>query len=79
MKAFRVSILDKKIARTGGCMISFAHSARRLVCFRGVMAVPFFSGEKLQALCLATLALADEAQELDGYTGGETSKRFIPL
>ncbi len=36
-----------------------------------------FARGETQALCLATLAPSDEAQELDGYTGGEISKRFI--
>jgi polyribonucleotide nucleotidyltransferase len=36
-----------------------------------------FQRGETQAVCLATLAPADEAQDLDGYTGGETSKRFI--
>ncbi|PTY01994.1 polyribonucleotide nucleotidyltransferase [Verrucomicrobia bacterium LW23] len=36
-----------------------------------------FSRGETQALCTATLASTEEAQELDGYTGGDTSKRFI--
>ena len=36
-----------------------------------------FQRGETQAVALATLAPADEAQELDGYTGGETAKRFI--
>jgi polyribonucleotide nucleotidyltransferase len=36
-----------------------------------------FSRGETQALALATLATTGEAQELDGYTGGVTSKRFI--
>lgn len=36
-----------------------------------------FARGETQALCLATLAPLDEAQVLDGYTGGEESKRFI--
>ena len=36
-----------------------------------------FSRGETQALCLATLAPSDEAQDLDGYTGGEITKRFI--
>jgi len=30
-----------------------------------------------QAIALATLASAEEAQTVDAYTGGEQSKRFI--
>lgn len=36
-----------------------------------------FSRGETQAVCLATLASADEAQMLDAYTGGADSKRFI--
>ena len=36
-----------------------------------------FQRGETQVLCLATLAPTDEAQNLDGYTGGETIKRFI--
>ena len=35
------------------------------------------SAAKPRRVCLATLGTGDEAQDLDGYTGGETSKRFI--
>jgi len=36
-----------------------------------------FARGETQAVCLATLASMSEAQELDGYTGGDASKRFI--
>lgn len=36
-----------------------------------------FSRGETQALCLATLAPIEEAQQLDGYTGGEDTKSFI--
>jgi polyribonucleotide nucleotidyltransferase len=36
-----------------------------------------FSRGETQALVIATLGPTDEAQNLDGYTGGETTKRFI--
>ncbi|MEM1058295.1 MAG: polyribonucleotide nucleotidyltransferase [Verrucomicrobiota bacterium] len=36
-----------------------------------------FARGETQTVCLATLAPTDEAQDLDGYTGGETTKRFI--
>ena len=36
-----------------------------------------FQRGETQALCLATLASSSEAQNLDAYTGGEQSKRFI--
>ncbi len=36
-----------------------------------------FARGETQAVCLATLASMSEAQELDGYTGGDLTKRFI--
>ena len=76
-KAFRISILDKKIRCDGrGYDEIRPLSAETGLLPRSHGSALFQRGET-QALCLATLAPADEAQELDGYTGGETSKRFI--
>ena len=76
-KAFRVSILDKKVRCDGrGFDQIRALSAEIGLLPRSHGSALFQRGET-QALCLATLAPTDEAQELDGYTGGETSKRFI--
>ena len=36
-----------------------------------------FSRGETQALCMATLASLSEAQEIDAYGGGETTKRFL--
>ena len=76
-KAFRVSILDKKIRCDGRSYEQIRPlSAETGLLPRSHGSALFQRGET-QAICLATLAPADEAQELDGYTGGETSKRFI--
>src|SRR5262245_45616830 len=76
-KAFRISILDKKIRCDGRSYEQIrALSAETGLLPRSHGSALFQRGET-QAICLATLAPADEAQELDGYTGGETSKRFI--
>jgi polyribonucleotide nucleotidyltransferase len=76
-KAFRVSLLDKKIRPDGrGYDDLRALGAETGLLPRSHGSALFQRGET-QAICLATLAPADEAQELDGYTGGETSKRFI--
>jgi polyribonucleotide nucleotidyltransferase len=76
-KAFRVSILDKKVRCDGRSYEQIrALSAETGLLPRSHGSALFQRGET-QAICLATLAPADEAQELDGYTGGETSKRFI--
>ena len=76
-KAFRISILDKKVRCDGRSY----EQIRSLTAETGLLprshGSALFQRGETQALCLATLAPADEAQELDGYTGGETSKRFI--
>ena len=76
-KAFRISILDKGVRCDGRDNNTIRHlSAETGLLPRSHGSALFQRGET-QALCLATLAPADEAQELDGYTGGETTKRFI--
>ncbi|MGC3988559.1 MAG: polyribonucleotide nucleotidyltransferase [Chthoniobacteraceae bacterium] len=76
-KAFRISILD----RQKRCDGRGYHDLRQLTAEVGLLprshGSSLFSRGETQAVALATLAPADEAQELDGYTGGETSKRFI--
>ena len=74
---FAISILDKKIRCDGRSYEQIRPlSAETGLLPRSHGSALFQRGET-QAICLATLAPADEAQELDGYTGGETSKRFI--
>lgn len=76
-KAFRISILDKGTRCDGRDTKTIrALSGETGLLPRSHGSALFQRGET-QALCLATLAPADEAQDLDGYTGGETSKRFI--
>src|ERR1700722_4082395 len=76
-KAFRVSILDKKTRCDGRGLDQIrALSAEVGLIPRSHGSALFQRGET-QAVALATLAPADEAQELDGYTGGDTVKRFI--
>ena len=76
-KAFRISILDKGVRCDGRDY----NTIRQLSAETGLLprshGSALFQRGETQALCLATLAPADEAQELDGYTGGETTKRFI--
>ena len=77
IKAFRTAILDKK-QRSDGRGVT---EIRPLVGEVGLLprshGSSLFSRGETQALCLATLAPSDEAQDLDGYTGGEITKRFI--
>jgi len=76
-KAFRISILDKGVRCDGRDSDTIrALSAETGLLPRSHGSALFQRGET-QALCLATLAPSDEAQDLDGYTGGDTTKRFI--
>jgi polyribonucleotide nucleotidyltransferase len=77
IKAFRTAILDKQ-KRSDGRDI---HQVRPLSGEVGLLprshGSSLFARGETQALCLATLAPSEEAQDLDGYTGGEIRKRFI--
>ena len=76
-KAFRVSILDKGVrcdGRDTGTIRALSAEVGLLPRSHGSA---LFQRGETQALCLTTLAPADEAQDLDGYTGGDTTKRFI--
>jgi polyribonucleotide nucleotidyltransferase len=76
-KAFRISILDK-LNRCDGRGID---QIRTLTGEAGVLprthGSAIFARGETQALAIATLAPADEAQEMDTYAGGPDSKRFI--
>jgi len=76
-KAFRVSILDKKKRCDGRDL----HQIRELTAEVGLLprahGSALFQRGETQAVALATLAPAEEAQMLDAYTGGDESKRFI--
>jgi polyribonucleotide nucleotidyltransferase len=76
-KAFRISILDKQ-SRCDGRGIDQLRvlSGEASVLPRTHGSAIFARGET-QALAIATLAPADEAQEMDTYAGGPDSKRFI--
>ncbi len=76
-KAFRISILDKQVRCDGRKLGELRQlSAETNLIPRSHGSALFQRGET-QALALATLAPVEEAQTLDGYTGGETTKRFI--
>ena len=76
-KAFRISILDRKQRCDGRGL----HDLRPLTAEVGMLprahGSALFARGETQAMALATLAPADEAQNLDNYTGGEATKRFI--
>ena len=76
-KAFRISILDnqKRCDGRGLDVIRDLHSEIDVI--PRVHGSALFARGETQALCLATLAPADEAQSMDNYTGGVDTKRFL--
>jgi polyribonucleotide nucleotidyltransferase len=76
-KAFRVSILDRQKRCDGRGL----HDLRPLSAEVGLLprshGSALFARGETQAVALATLASAEEAQMIDGYTGGDQTKRFI--
>ena len=76
-KAFRVSILDRKQRCDGRGTGDLRQLTAEVGLLPRAHGSALFSRGETQAVALATLAPADESQELDGYTGGETTKRFI--
>jgi polyribonucleotide nucleotidyltransferase len=76
-KAFRVSILDKGVRVDGRGLDDVRMLSAEVGLLPRSHGSALFARGETQALCLATLATTEEAQDLDGYTGGETSKSFI--
>jgi len=76
-KAFRISILDRQQRCDGRGL----HEIRALSGEVGLLprshGSALFARGETQALGIATLAPADEAQMIDSYGGGEDTKRFI--
>jgi len=77
IKAFRAAILDKKQRSDNRGPEEIRPLSGEVGLLPRSHGSSLFARGETQALCLATLAPSDEAQDLDGYTGGETSKRFI--
>lgn len=76
-KAFRISILDKGVRCDGRKLDELRRLGAEVGFLPRSHGSALFQRGETQAVALATLATTSEAQELDGYTGGETSKRFI--
>ena len=76
-KAFRISILDKRVRCDGRQLGELRALSSEVGLLPRSHGSALFQRGETQALALATLAPAEEAQSLDGYTGGETTKRFI--
>jgi len=76
-KAFRIAILDQQKRSDGRGATEIRPLTGEVGLLPRSHGSSLFARGETQALCLATLAPSDEAQDLDGYTGGEISKRFI--
>jgi polyribonucleotide nucleotidyltransferase len=77
IKAFRAAILDKQKRSDGRAAKEIRPLSGEVGLLPRSHGSSLFARGETQALCLATLAPSDEAQDLDGYTGGEITKRFI--
>jgi polyribonucleotide nucleotidyltransferase len=76
-KAFRISVLDKSVRCDGRQLNQLRPLSAEVGLLPRSHGSSVFTRGETQAVALATLATTGEAQELDGYTGGATSKRFI--
>jgi polyribonucleotide nucleotidyltransferase len=76
-KAFRVSILDRKTRCDGRAIDQIRDLEAEVGLLPRSHGSALFRRGETQALALATLAPAEEAQMLDAYTGGEQEKRFM--
>jgi len=76
-KAFRISILDRKTRCDGRGLLDIRPLKGEIGLLPRSHGSALFQRGETQALALATLASAEEAQMMDAYTGGELSKRFI--
>ena len=76
-KAFRVSILDKQKRCDGRGLAELRQLSSETTVLPRAHGSALFARGETQAMALATLATSDEAQMIDGYGGGETTKRFL--
>ena len=76
-KAFRISILDKQKRCDGRALLELRQLTSETSVLPRAHGSALFARGETQALALATLATTDEAQMIDGYGGGETTKRFL--
>ena len=76
-KAFRISILDKKNRCDGRGVDEIRQLSGEVSVLPRTHGSASFTRGETMALSIATLAPADEAQEMDTYAGGPESKRFI--
>ena len=76
-KAFRTSILDKQKRADGRGYFDLRQLHGEVGLLPRTHGSALFSRGETQAVAVVTLGTLKDAQSLDGYTGGEISKRFI--
>ena len=76
-KAFRVSILDKQKRCDGRGLLELRQLSSETGILPRAHGSSLFARGETQAMALATLGTTDEAQMIDGYGGGETTKSFL--
>ena len=76
-KAFRTSILDKNKRCDGRPADQVRNLSGEVGFLPRAHGSSLFARGETQAVCLATLGPLEEAQEIDAYTGGESTKRFL--
>jgi polyribonucleotide nucleotidyltransferase len=76
-KAFRVSILDKQKRCDGRGLFDLRQLSSETSVLPRAHGSALFARGETQAMALATLGTTDEAQMIDGYGGGETTKSFL--
>ncbi len=76
-KVFRISILDKKHRCDGRGLDQLRELTGEVGLLPRAHGSALFARGETQAVALTTLAPLDEAQDMDTYAGGVSSKRFI--
>lgn len=76
-KAFRISILDKQKRCDGRGLLELRQLSSETGILPRAHGSSLFARGETQAMALATLGTTDEAQMIDGYGGGETTKSFL--
>ncbi len=76
-KAFRISIMEKGQRCDGRDTETIRPLSGEIDLLPRAHGSALFARGETQALAVATLAPADEAQFIDNYAGGEDSKRFM--
>ena len=76
-KAYRKTVLERGVRADGRDATAVRPISRRSACSPACMARAMFQRGDTQSLVITTLGPTKEAQDMDGLTGGATSKSFI--